>query len=101
MNRLNDKGFTLIEMMIVMVIISMLLLIAVPSVTKNKSVASSKGCEATVKLIQTQVRAYELENSVLPTDLETLKTAEYIDTTTCPDGGSLVYDETNGKVTSN
>ena len=34
----NDKGFTLIEMMIVLLIISILILIAIPNVTKHSKV---------------------------------------------------------------
>jgi len=45
----NQKGFTLIEMMIVLLVISVLLVITVPNVTKNNSSINEKGCEAFVK----------------------------------------------------
>ncbi|KPD01109.1 ComG operon protein 3 precursor [Geobacillus sp. BCO2] len=43
---MNQKGFTLIEMLIVMMVISVLLLIAIPNITKHNSMINSKGCEA-------------------------------------------------------
>ena len=45
-----QKGFTLIEMLIVLMIISILLLIAVPNMSKNTKVANEKGCDATIDL---------------------------------------------------
>jgi len=44
-----QKGFTLIEMMVVLLIISVLILIAIPNVTKHSATIDDKGCEAYVK----------------------------------------------------
>ncbi|MDT8863029.1 competence type IV pilus major pilin ComGC [Alkalihalobacillus sp. MEB130] len=85
----NEKGFTLIEMLIVLMIISILLLIAVPNMTTNNQAASSKGCEATVKLVQAQVYAYEFEEGELPENLEDL-IPDYIDNVKCQ-GQKLDY----------
>lgn len=92
----NQNGFTLIEMMIVLLIISVLMLIALPSMTKNNEIVKSLGCEATIDLIQGQVGAYEAENNVLPT-LSVLKDEGYVDTIECPGNVPLVMDST-GKV---
>ena len=59
----NQKGFTLIEMMIVLLVISVLLVITVPNVTKNNSSINEKGCDAFVKMVQGQVQAYELDDN--------------------------------------
>ncbi|WP_261129432.1 competence type IV pilus major pilin ComGC [Bacillus sp. Marseille-Q3570] len=95
----NENGFTLIEMLIVILIISILLLIAVPNMAKNNDVVKDKSCEATVQLVQSQVAAYQVENEELPTNLEDL--AQYIDSDqiTCPgDSEVLNYDPETGKV---
>ncbi|UTR14455.1 prepilin-type N-terminal cleavage/methylation domain-containing protein [Salipaludibacillus sp. LMS25] len=84
----TEKGFTLIEMMIVLVIISVLLLIVVPNLSKNQIVASDKGCEATIELIKTQVVAYQVEHQKMPKSLDNLKNG-YVERTTCPDGTEL------------
>ena len=59
----NQKGFTLIEMMIVLLVISVLLVITVPNVTKNNSSINEKGCEAFINMVQGQVQAYELDDN--------------------------------------
>lgn len=79
----NEKGFTLIEMMIVLLIISVLMLIALPSMTKNNKIVKTLGCEATIDLVQGQVGAYEAEHNSLPT-LQQLLDDKYVDTIVCP-----------------
>lgn len=91
-----ENGFTLIEMMIVLLIISVLMLIALPSMTKNNAIVKSLGCEATIDLVQGQVGAYEAEKNELPT-IEQLFEEKYIDTTQCPDKEPLLIDS-EGKV---
>ncbi|EKN63986.1 competence type IV pilus major pilin ComGC [Schinkia azotoformans] len=85
----NQNGFTLVEMMIVLMIISILLLITIPNVTKNNSSVKKKGCDALVQLVGAQVQAYEIEKGSTPPDLETLITEKYIKTYTCPGGGQV------------
>lgn len=92
----NENAFTLIEMMIVLLIISILLLIAVPNIGKNTSVANSKGCDATVHLLNAQIGAYEIEHGKAPSSLKELD--GYVNTTDCPDGTKLIYDATKKKV---
>jgi len=88
----NEHGFTLIEMMIVIMIISILLLIIVPNITKNSDVVASKSCDATIKLLQSQVAAYEVETGNTPTDLAELKENGYVESITCPDNTKLIID---------
>jgi competence protein ComGC len=88
-----------IEMMIVLMIISILLMIAVPSMTKSNEVVKKKSCEATVKLVQSQVAAYNSEETApLVDDLTPLITNGYVDTVQCPDGTNLILN--NGEVSS-
>ena len=94
----NQEAFTLIEMMVVLMIISVLLLITIPNITKNNSVVKTKGCEALVNLIEAQVQAYEIEKNEKLPDLATLQEAGYIKTRTCPSGGEVKYE--NGVVTA-
>src|SRR5690625_3146922 len=91
----NEKGFTLIEMLIVLTIITVLILLIVPNLTdKNKSVHDT-GCEALKNTVQAQVGAYQLDKKKLPSDLEELETAKYIteDQTKCKNGNTLTLDE--------
>lgn len=85
----NEKGFTLIEMMIVLLIISVLVLIAIPNVTKHASTIDKKGCEAYVKMVQGQVEAYRMDNHKFP-NLAELEEADYLpENAKCPDGTAI------------
>lgn len=86
---MNKSGFTLIEMMIVLMIISVLLLIAVPNMTKNNTIAQEKGCEATIELLQAQIGAYQIEHGKLPTSLSALVEQGYVQKVECPNGELL------------
>ena len=95
----NNKGFTLVEMMIVLLIISVLILITIPNVTKHTATIDSKGCEAFLTMVEGQVQAYHMEHKEYPS-LEELSSAEYIGTdASCPNGDSISVDKTTGIVT--
>ncbi|MCQ6273715.1 prepilin-type N-terminal cleavage/methylation domain-containing protein [Bacillus sp. V3B] len=87
----NEKGFTLIEMMIVLLVISVLLMITVPNVTKHNSSINEKGCEAYEKMVQGQVQAYEMEHHQIPT-VDDLVAGDYLlnGETECPAGKSIL-----------
>lgn len=87
---MNQKGFTLIEMLIVLLVISILLVITVPNIVKHQDSIRNKGCEAFIKMVQAQVQAYQIDNDTLPASLADLKTNGYINQTTCPNGNAIV-----------
>ena len=87
---MNNKAFTLLEMLLVMFIIALLLLLIIPNITAHKDSASAQGCEAYAAMVQTQVTAYEMATGELPSSLSELETAGYIIQTTCSDGQELV-----------
>lgn len=94
----NQKGFTLVEMLIVLLVVSILLLITVPNVTKHNSVIKNKGCDALVKMVEAQVQAYELENDKTPTEQD-LTDDKYLKDgiPACPNGDTITIDG-SGKV---
>lgn len=47
----QQNGFTLIEMLIVLLIISILILITIPNVTKHFATIDEKGCAAYINII--------------------------------------------------
>ena len=95
-----QKGFTLIEMMVVLLIISVLILIAIPNVTKHSATIDAKGCEAYVKMVQGQVEAYRIDLKVTPT-IQDLVDEEYLvdGETSCPNGSEIQIDADTGLVT--
>ena len=96
----NQRGFTLIEMMIVLLIISVLILIAIPNVTKHSKSIDEKGCLAYVAMVQGQVEAYKMDEEKDSYSISELVTEEYLpENPACPDGREISIDE-DGKVTS-
>ncbi len=54
------KAFTLVEMLVVLLIISVLLLLFVPNLTKQKDAVNDKGKAAVVKVVESQAELYTL-----------------------------------------
>ncbi|MBO0474340.1 competence protein [Enterococcus sp. DIV0840] len=75
--RINYKGFTLLEMLVVLLIISVLILLFVPNLSKHKEGVDKKGNEAIVKIVETQIDLYSMEKNQIPTVDQLLK-EEYI-----------------------
>ena len=94
---MNQKGFTLIEMLIVLLVITVLLIITVPNVVQHQTTVQNKGCQAFVKMVQAQVQAYHIEEGEFPASISVLKEKNYIETTTCPNGSEVTV-ESDGKV---
>jgi competence protein ComGC len=86
-----QKGFTLIEMMVVLLIISVLILIAIPNVTKHSATIDEKGCQAYIKMVQGQVEAYRIDKKAVPENLDVLVANDYLNEgeTTCPNGKAI------------
>ena len=91
---LNDKGFTLIKMLIVLLIISILILVTIPNVTKHFATIDEKGCDAYVSMVQGQVQAYKIEKMKFPTVSQLIEEG-YISTeeAKCPSGESIIIRE--------
>ncbi|GGK03237.1 competence protein ComGC [Lentibacillus kapialis] len=86
----NERGFTLIEMLIVLMIISVLIILIVPNLGKKSEEVHDKGCEALVSVVQAQADAYLIDTGAYPASIDTL-VGEYIESeqTTCPDDRTL------------
>ncbi|GAB3791365.1 competence type IV pilus major pilin ComGC [Virgibacillus kimchii] len=94
----NNRGFTLIEMLVVLMVISVLIILIVPNLNTNSENINEKGCDALTAVVQAQVDAYYIDNGNYPASLDKLEEADYINTEqqTCPDGNDLEY--SNGEV---
>lgn len=71
------RGFTLLEMLVVLLIISVLILLFVPNLSKHKESVDQKGNEAIVKIVETQMDLYTLEKNTVAT-VEQLLSEKYI-----------------------
>jgi len=73
------EAFTLVEMLIVLLILSVLILIMVPNLIQHKDFAEQKSDEALIHVVESQMTMYELEKgkSGKPS-LQDLKTHGFI-----------------------
>ena len=96
----NEKGFTLIEMLVVLLIITVLILLIVPSLGSKTESMHKEGCDALVITVQGQADMYEFENNNKVDSIGTLRDQKYItdNQMTCKNGQELTI--TNGVVSA-
>lgn len=73
----NKKGFTLIELIVVIAILGILAAIAIPRLSGFQDSAKGRANQSNLKTIQTAVRVYEADNGKLPTSKDDLENAKY------------------------
>ncbi len=86
----KESAFTLIEMMIVLFVITILLLITIPNVTKHQTSISNKGCEGLENMVQAEIQAYQIDHNKLPASIDDLKKGYLKEDPVCPDGRKIV-----------
>ncbi len=98
MKKNNNKGFTLVEIMIVVAIIGLLAAIAIPSFVKNRNLAQQNRCINNLRMIDGAKQQAAVEMGwVDTTDAGSTANAsnvnEYIKggEPTCPSGGTYTY----------
>lgn len=85
------RGFTLIEIMIVVLIIAVLLAIAIPNFMKARDTSRAKACVANLRQIDTAKMQWAMDNKKVGTDVpaESDLIPTYIkNELTCPSGGA-------------
>lgn len=70
--RQSKQGFSLIEMIVVIVIVSYFLLTSIPNVNHILNIAATKSCDAQVNVVNAALLQYHLENNIFPMRLEDL-----------------------------
>ena len=63
LKKAKAQAFTLVEMLVVLLIISVLLLLFVPNLTKQKDTVDDKGKAAVVKVVESQAELYSLDKN--------------------------------------
>ena len=68
----TKRGFTLVELMIVVLILGALAAIAIPRITGGAATAKANACSTNIDLINSQIELYYATNSEWPTNLQTI-----------------------------
>ena len=93
----NNKGFTLLEMTIVVLIVSVLFLLTVPNIQKTLSVVNSKGCKAIEKVADAAILQYKLEYDAFPSSVSDLVSAGFLSSDQLTCDGSKHLTISNGQ----
>ncbi|CAM2788249.1 competence type IV pilus major pilin ComGC [Erysipelothrix tonsillarum] len=72
------RGFTLIEMVIVMTIIAIIFMLTLPNIQKTITMVNNKGCEAQKKIVDAAIMQYKINYDNLPTSIDQLIANGYL-----------------------
>src|ERR1041384_7838144 len=73
--RRSRRGFSLVELLAVVLVIAVLAAVAIPLYTSQRKSAAGRTCKANLAAISSAMSAYALRNNAYPTSLATAKTA--------------------------
>ena len=95
----KKKGFTLIELMVVVLILGALAAVAIPRLTRSSDTAKANACNTNVDIINTQMELSYLDTGGYPTLVALFGDPNYFPdgTPTCPYG--TAYTLTDDRVT--
>ncbi|WP_273399363.1 competence type IV pilus major pilin ComGC [Traorella massiliensis] len=85
------KGFTVLEMILVLSVISLIFLITLPNIQQKNKIIQTKGCEALTSVVDSQILLYEVENLVTPDSINDLIEGGYLKEgqNRCPNGSMI------------
>ena len=88
---MKNKGFTLLEMVVVVMIIAVLFLLTIPNVSKIIGTVDNKACSAQCKVVDSASVQYRLEYGEMPHSITDLVSAGLLEEeqTTCSNGSAI------------
>ncbi len=95
----NTAGFSLVELLAVVLVLAILSAVAVPMYTGQRKSAAGRACKANLTAISSSLTSYALRNNAYPATLKSLVGASegLVEIPKCPlDGSAYTYSLSNG-----
>lgn len=88
------KGFTLLEMIIVLSIVALLFLLTLPNIQHKKGVIDTQGCKSLIEVVNSQILLYEVDHIESPSSINELIAGGYLKESQaiCPNGQNVYID---------
>lgn len=85
------KGFTLLEMVVVVIVVSVLFLLTVPNVSRIINSVDSKACNAMTKVVDSAIAQFKLDWGNMPNSITDLVNGGYLqpEQANCSNGTTL------------
>ncbi len=93
----NKAGFTLVELLLVVVILGIMAVIAIPRITTSATTARTNACATNIDTLNTQIEMYRVDNDDWPATLATVTgDPNYFPdgAPACPSGGTYTMSGT-------
>ena len=89
------KGFTLLEMIIVLTIVALLFLLTLPHIQQKKEVIDGQGCKNLLEVVNSQILLYEVDHVETVGSIDELVSQGYLKESqkTCPNGQSVIIQD--------
>ena len=92
---MKSKGFTLLEMIVVVMIVAVLFLLTIPNISGVISLVDDKACDALTKVVDTASIQYKFKYGQLPNSVRDLVSAGFIseEQMTCSNGNTIYFSD--------
>lgn len=88
------KGFTILEMILVLSVIAVVVLITIPNVSEKKKLINNVGCKALVEVVNSQILTYELLGDSCSSIDDLIKEGYLTEQQRkCPDGREIIIED--------
>lgn len=93
-------GFTLLEMLIVLIVLALFMLLTIPNIHTVLTIVQKKGCEAQVSVIDAAILQYQLLHDQLPATIHDLITSDLIleNQQYCQDGRKITIENNQATI---
>lgn len=92
---MKKNGFTLLEMIVVVLVMAVLFLLTIPNVSKVMNTVDKKACDSLCKVVDSASIQYRLEYGEMPNSLTDLVSAGLLEPeqTACSNGESIYFED--------